>query len=211
MQIILSTPPFTSPNDADQAFKTKLADAIETGHVCTVIIQRADLGETDYKKLIKALSPLIQSRQCAVLLDNSPDLVRMMGADGVHISTGHGKFIETANALQPDFIVGSGNIRSRHEAMLRGEAGADYVGFGDIKISPGKAGMELAQWWHTLFEIPCALFVPETDPEKIDTQISEFIGLGQNIWDAHNGPVDVLERIKKTASQYSELYGEIEQ
>lgn len=205
MQIILSTPSFTSYENADQAFKATLASAIETGIVSALIIQRANLSEADYKKLVKALTPVAQTRQCAVLLDNSPDLVRMMGVDGVHISAGQGKFVEATNALKPDFIVGAGNIRSRHEAMLRGEAGADYVGFGDIQISPSKEGLELAQWWHTLFEIPCALFSPETEPDKIDTQISEFIGVEQNIWNAKNGAVSALLDIQKSADQYDSI------
>lgn len=205
MQIILSTPPFTSPDNADQAFKASLTDAIETGIISALIIQRAGLSEGDYKKLIKELTPLAQNRECAVLLDNSPDLVRMMSVDGVHISAGQGKFIEATNALKPDFIVGAGNIRSRHEAMLRGEAGADYVGFGDIQIASGPEDLELAQWWHTLFEIPCALFSPETTPDKINTQISEFIGVGKNIWGAKNGAVNALLDIKKTAAQYADI------
>ena len=57
-------------------------------------------------------------------------------------------------------IGGVGGLKSRHDAMLAAEAGADYVAFGACFPSTTKevttpADLEIVEWWSGLMELPC--------------------------------------------------------
>ena len=65
-------------------------------------------------------------------------------------------------SLKPDRIAGVGGLATRHDSMAAGEAGADYVLFGEPdargqRPSP-EAIAERLQWWAELFEPPCVGF-----------------------------------------------------
>ena len=163
-------------------FLHTLQTVFQTGLASVCLIERHNLSDIDYQALVLEIAPLAQSHECALLLDNSPALVRDLKADGVHITSGQREFVEAANALKPDFIVGAGNINSRHEAMLRGEAGADYLSFGAPGQTPDTGQLTLADWWAEMFEIPCVLFHPLTPLDRLVPIRCEFIGLGNNLW-----------------------------
>src|SRR5882757_9617364 len=79
---------------------------------------------------IKALAPAVQNAGAALLLDGHVELVARSGADGAHL-TGIESMQEALPTLKPDRIAGVGGLVTRHESMSAGEAGADYVLFGE--------------------------------------------------------------------------------
>jgi len=201
VQIYLTMPENLSaqPPDLRKQFLPTLKTVLETALVSVILLQRNNLSDNDYIDLVAEIAPLVQARDCAVLLDNSPALVRKLKVDGVHITSGQRQFAEAANALKPDFIVGAGDINSRHEAMLRGEAGADYLSFGAPGRPPGADQLALAEWWAQMFEIPCVLFAPITPLDRLVPVRCEFIGLGKNLWSAAPGPAEALRTFAKGA------------
>ena len=52
------------------------------------------------------------------------------GADGAHL-TGIEAFTAAVESLKPARIAGCGGLKTRHDAMLAAERGADYVMFGE--------------------------------------------------------------------------------
>ena len=79
---------------------------------------------------IKALAPAIQDSGAALLLDGHAELVARAGADGAHL-TNIAAMKEALPSLRPGRIVGVGGLTTRHDSMTAGEAGADYVLFGE--------------------------------------------------------------------------------
>lgn len=189
MQVFLIT-----PNELDEkTFQPKLVSALETGLVSALLLTRAGLNHQQYENRVRALAPLAQSSDCAVLLDNCPELVKQFRADGVYVSSGQNRFVQAINALKPQYIVGAGDVHSRHEAMLRGEVGADFILFGSLERTPDRATRELAQWWAELFETPCVLSDPVTPAHELAPQNGEFVGLGTNVWNAPQGPAQAVK------------------
>ena len=189
MQVFLIT-----PTDLDEkAFQSALLAALETGLVSALLVRRAGLNQEQYHSRIDALRPLAQSSDCAILLDDCPELVKKLGADGVHMSSGQKKFAEALNTLKPQYIVGAGDISSRHEAMLRGEAGADYILFGSLEHTPDQTAKDLARWWSELFETPCVLSNPTTPTGELSPESGEFVALGVNVWEAPDGPAPAIK------------------
>ena len=71
--------------------------------------------------------------------------------------------------------------------MLAGEAGADYVMFGDAGFSgPGPDHDEIVDavgWWAEIFNVPCVGFARRLDEvEAIAEAGAEFVGLGDAVW-----------------------------
>ena len=79
---------------------------------------------------IKALAPAVQNGGAALLIEGNAELVARSGADGAHL-TGIEAMQEALPTLKPDRIAGVGGLITRHDSMSAGEAGADYVLFGE--------------------------------------------------------------------------------
>lgn len=146
--------------------------------VAALLLPRGSLSENAYKTLVKSIAPLAQNAGAAVLIEGQPGLVRLLGADGLHVTGGPEAVREAVGALKPQLIVGVGNIQSRDEAMDQGELEVDYILFGPLSgaISPNER--EMARWWAETMEIPSVLSDPGADYASYEAEGCEFIGLG---------------------------------
>jgi thiamine-phosphate pyrophosphorylase len=118
---------------------------------------------------IKALAPAIQDKGAALLLDGHVELVARAGADGAHL-TGIAAMEDALPTLKPDRIAGVGGLATRHDSMAAGEAGADYVLFGEPDAKGQRPSIEAIterlQWWAELFEPPCVGFAASLDEAR---------------------------------------------
>src|SRR5580704_8190283 len=150
------------------SFVRTLDAALDAGDVAAVLLRLADADEGSLTKRAKAVASAVQRRDIALLLDGRTEIVGRSGADGAHIF-GIEAFAAALATLKPDRIAGAGGLRSRHDALLAGETGADYVMFGDSPPysaseadarerghrPPFDAVEERVKWWADLIEIPC--------------------------------------------------------
>jgi thiamine-phosphate pyrophosphorylase len=150
---------------------------LDRDEVAALLLPRGSLAENAYKELAKRIVPLAQAKGAAVLIEGEPGLVRLVGADGLHVPGGIKAVEEAIAALKPRMIVGAGDIHSRDDAMLKGEAGVDYILFGPLSGSISAPEREMAQWWAETMEIPSVLSDPEAGPASYDAGDCEFIGL----------------------------------
>jgi len=95
------------------------------------------------------------------------------GADGLHAADDIVKRL----AARPEGAMCGGVASARHEAMLVGEADADYVWFdGTTDLA---TACDLANWWQALFEVP-AVAAGRCDAPTLAALIetrAEFIAL----------------------------------
>jgi thiamine-phosphate pyrophosphorylase len=185
--------------DVDPSSCTRMLDeALAATDVAALLLPRGSRSEGSYKTLVKAVTPRAQAAGVAVLIEGDPGLVRMLGADGLHVE-GDAEAVRAATkALKPDFIVGAGNIESRDDAMEKGELQPDYIFFGPLSGARGEDQREMARWWAEIMEIPSVLSDPEANGETASAEGAEFIGLGQSVWTAPEGVTARLAAIAKT-------------
>jgi|SRR5581483_474224 len=151
-----------------------------------VLLRLADADERGLINRAKAVAAAVQRREIALLLDNRPEIVGRVDADGAHIG-GIEAFAAALATLKPERIAGAGGLRSRHDAMLAGENGADYVMFGDPDRRghrpPFEAIEERIQWWSELVEIPCIGYAGTAgDVRPLAQAGADFVALGDWIW-----------------------------
>lgn len=170
-----------APDNADPAtLAAKVEAMLAAVPVAVLLLPHGERADPDYVALVKSIAPFAQSKGVAVLLDNRPDLVKPLGADGVHITGGIKAVREAIATLKPDHIVGTGDIGSRHEAMLRGELEIDYLLFGDREQSDA----EMADWWAETFEVPSVYLAASIEDPALTTIGSEFVAFEGAVWDA---------------------------
>jgi thiamine-phosphate pyrophosphorylase len=189
--------------DGAATFAASLPAALAGIDIAAVLVrlaQRDPRGMTDYAK---ALVPAIQRTGAAALLDGQPDIVARAGADGAHL-TGIAALGAALPNLKPDRIAGVGGLATRHDAMLAGEAGADYVLFGEPDPSGARPSPDIIterlQWWAEVFEIPCVGFATTfAEAAAFAAAGADFILVGDLIWNdargAHAALVDARDAI----------------
>ena len=187
----------TTPAIGDPAtFAGELERALGAGDIAAVLLRLADDGERALIERTKRIAAVAQPRDVALVIDNRPEIVARAGADGAHLS-GAAKLAAALALLKPDRIAGAGGLRSRHDAMLAAEAGADYVMFGEPDGHGRRAGFEEIQerliWWAELFEIPCVAYAAgKEEVAPLSRTGADFIALGDWIWSAPEGVAKVV-------------------
>jgi thiamine-phosphate pyrophosphorylase len=145
---------------------------------------------------IKALAPAVQNGGAALLIEGNAELVARAGADGAHL-TGIEAMQEALPTLKPDRIAGVGGLITRHDAMSAGEAGADYVLFGEPDAKGQRPSVdaisERLQWWAELFEPPCVGFAATCDEAGEFAAVgADFVLVGDFIWADPRGAAAAL-------------------
>jgi thiamine-phosphate pyrophosphorylase len=174
------------------AFARALPTALAAGDVAAVLLRLAEADERTLINRVKEIAAIVQPREIALLLDGHPEIVARAGADGAHLAG-----IEALNAalatLRPERIAGAGGLASRHDAMLAGEAGADYAMFGEPdragRRPPLDAVLERIEWWAKLFQPPCIGYAAHLDEVAPLAQAgADFVALGEWVWTHAQGP-----------------------
>lgn len=194
--MMTATPPprlylLTPALDADAigVFAPVLADALSTGAVASVLARFAPNAEGDAKKILARLLEVTAPAGAALLVENDARLAARAGADGVHVAGGGATLADALASLKPERIVGAGLLRGRDDAMSAGEAGADYVMFGEPRpdgfTPPAPETLERIAWWAEIFEPPCVGFAARlADVAPLAEAGADFVALGDAIWQA---------------------------
>ena len=190
-RLYLVTPALDDPS----ALTGELERALGAADVAAVLLRLADGGERELIDRAKAAAAVVQRHDVALVLDGRPEIAARAGADGAHL-TGIQTFAGTFAMLKPDRIAGAGGLRSRHDAMLAAETGADYVMFGDPDRQGRRPGFEELQerltWWTELFEIPCVAYAAsKQEIEPLARTGADFLALGEWIWREPDGAASV--------------------
>jgi thiamine-phosphate pyrophosphorylase len=168
-----------APVDAEPAtFAAQLRSLFDQHEVSALLLTRGKRSENAYKDFAKAIIPVGQAAGCAVLLEGAPGLVKMLGADGLHVTGADVEATrEAVEALRPKLIVGVGDVTSRDDAMGLGELEVDYVLFGAMTGETTAVDRDMARWWAETMEIPAVLADPQASLAAFDAEGCEFIGL----------------------------------
>jgi thiamine-phosphate pyrophosphorylase len=176
-----------TPELGDPApFLPGLEAALDAADVAAVLLRLADADERALVNRAKIVAAAVQRRDIALLVDGRIESVGRIGADGAHVA-GIEAFLAALGTLKPDRIAGAGGLRSRHDAMLAAENGADYVMFGEPdrrgQRPPLDAVTERLQWWADLVEMPCIGYAASEDEVAGLAQAgADFVALGDWIW-----------------------------
>ena len=153
---------------------------------------RVATGELKREAIIKradAIRELAHRHEVAVVLDDQFTLAAELGLDGVHLTDPDPKGLrEARKLLGQDAIIGICAGASKHDGMVAGEIGVDYVSFGPLHsegLDVETADPEIFEWWSEMIEIPVvaegglSLPILQNIKDHVD-----FVTFGREIFDA---------------------------
>ncbi|TGD98195.1 thiamine phosphate synthase [Methylobacterium nonmethylotrophicum] len=201
-RLILLTAPEAGPD-----LGARLARAVAAGDVAAVILRLPPGDERALVNAVKAVAPAVQEAGAALVIagGGTIDLATVAarsGADGVHAEAdpgaeedeGGGPLRSLRERLRDGRILGVGGVRSKHSAMEAGEAGADYILFGDDPGLPLDDLVARLTWWVEIFETPCiALARDLAAVPALAATGAEFIGLDPALWAGDGGEAAAAE------------------
>jgi thiamine-phosphate pyrophosphorylase len=196
-RLYLFTPPLGDPT----AFADKLAAALDVGNIAALLLRLEDADERTLVNRAKTVAAMAQPRGVALLLDGRPELAARAVVDGAHLD-GIDALTAAIGALKPERIAGGGGLKSRHDAMLAAEGGADYVMFGEPdrhgRRPPFAAVIERINWWAEVFEVPCVGYAGDRGEVSALAQAgSDFVALGDWIWTKEDAPAALVAAAAK--------------
>jgi thiamine-phosphate pyrophosphorylase len=214
-QLYLIAPHLNVTSDEDFAHTRDLLMKACKGGVAAVLLRfhKGQLPVPEQKPALKSLINDIQATGAAVLIETSRSsdhindvlrLIHHLNADGVHLSYDiiNGVTVETwRKACGKNLILGVSHLKARHDAMEAGEAGADYLMFGEHDPyehpSSLSALVERTQWWTSLFSVPCVACAPtlESVHSLIGTHC-EFIAVGDFLFNQPDTLEHMIERVR---------------
>ncbi len=180
-----------SPQDVAGDFPDRLKAALEPGIAAAFQLRVKDVDEHELARLAEPLQRICADADVAFIVNDSMNLAKRLGADGVHLGQGDGDIREARALLGPSAQIGRTCHDSRHLAMEAGEAGADYVAFGAFyptttKPSDYRPDPSILSWWSTLFEIPCVAIggITSANAEPLVKAGADFLAVCQAVWNS---------------------------
>jgi thiamine-phosphate pyrophosphorylase len=190
--------------EAGAAAAERAAAALAVADIACLLIEPAHGAPLDAGNA-RPLVALAQENDIAVILAADTHLARTLKADGVHLPPSRDPakaYADARHVLGQGFIVGAHAGKSRHDALVLGAAGADYIGFGIYGITnivgARARRLDLVSWWAAIFQVPCVAFDTATpeDAEQLASAGADFIGLRL---EAGETLADVTGRIRAIA------------
>lgn len=183
-----------APMNADiETFVPRLDTVLNALDIAALLLPKGARNDNGYAQFAKAILPVAQAKGCAVLLEDDLVLAKRLKADGVHVTGDLAAVREALSRLKPDMIVGAGNLQSRHDAMEKAEAGADYVFFGPFSGKNHQSALAEASWWANTVEVPAVLSEPQTALADIDPAGCEFVALSDQLWAGSVTDIKILK------------------
>lgn len=185
-RLVLVAPEKNQP----EALAAALEAALSRGDVASVILPQRAHDDRDFQSFCAAAVPVIQAAGAAALIAGDTRVAGRVRADGLFVADGVDALAEAVEKHAPAMIVGGGNAKDRHNALMLGEAEPDFLFFGrldgDIKPEPHRRNVDLAEWWAAMVDIPCIL-MGGSDPAHTVAMAetgAEFIAYGRAVFDA---------------------------
>jgi thiamine-phosphate pyrophosphorylase len=171
------------------AFAPRFAIAAEASQAASALLRIAPGAESDVKRIAAPLLEIAVRLEVALLVELDPRLAARLGVDGAHVAGVGPDFTQALDSLHPERIVGVGGLKLRDDAMEAGEAGADYVMFGEPRrdgfTPPVEDTLERVGWWAEIFQTPCVAYAASfDDAEELAAAGADFVAIGDALWSA---------------------------
>jgi thiamine-phosphate pyrophosphorylase len=177
--------PLLSAADAS-AFVKIFAEALSAAPIACALVRLTAGAQSNAEAALARFVRVAQDADCALLIENDVRLAARLGADGVHVAGADQDLAAAIERLRPERIVGAGSLRTRDEAMMAGEMGADYVMFGEPQGGRAMGLTTLTErvaWWAEIFETPCVAYVETIEAvSELAAAGADFVALGETVW-----------------------------
>ena len=212
-RLYLITPPIVHDIDG---FRDQFEATLNGGDVACLQVRLKSVEGVkapphDIERVMKAILPVANERDVAVLLNDDPQLAKDLGADGVHIGQSDMPYRKARELLGDEASIGVTCHNSRHLALEAAEAGADYVAFGAFFSTTTKqashcADPQLLEWWQDVTTVPCVAIggITVENCEPLVTHGADFLAVSSGVWAHRDGPAEAVTAFNRIIAALAE-------
>lgn len=211
-QIYLITPPVIADVPA---FCETLKGTLAAAPVACLQIRLKGLEDSALVQAGRAIAAVCHAAGVEVILNDRPDLVAQIGADGAHIGQSDMDYYSSREVLGGDAILGVTCHNSKELAFEAAKAGADYIAFGAFFDTPTKipppggtlprAELEILTWWHEAVEIPSVAIggITVDNAAQVIAAGADFIAVSSGVWSHPDGPAAAVSRLSRLCAEHT--------
>ncbi|MEL6725251.1 MAG: thiamine phosphate synthase [Pseudomonadota bacterium] len=193
------------------AFVDLFRAALQGGDIASLQIrlkkgEQIDTAAT--REVTQAVKRICQAEHIALIINDSPQLARALEVDGVHLGLDDMDIAEAREIVGQDLIIGATCKNSRHQAMIAGEAGADYVAFGAFYPSATKADTTPAEpetltWCQMFLTLPCVAIggITLENAAPLISAGADFLAVSNGVWNHNDGPAAAVAMFNRVIDE----------
>ena len=174
-----------------ELFLRQIEDALKGG-VTILQLREKNLGKEEFLAEAKEVKALCEKYNVPLIINDKVDIALEAGADGVHVGIEDMSVEEIRKMAPEDFIIGA-TAKTKEQARIAEDSGADYLGVGAVFPSPTKTNAvritnEMLKEICDSVEIP-AVAIGGISIDNIDTiekNVVEGVALVSAIFSADN-------------------------
>lgn len=193
------------------AFVDLFRAAIQGGDVASLQIRLKQGDEIDpiaTRAVAQAVKRICHAEHIALIINDSPQLARALEADGVHLGMNDMDIAEARAIVGEDMIIGATCKNSRHQAMIAGEAGADYVAFGafypsETKSDTTPAEPDVLTWCQMFLTLPCVAIggITLENAAPLVSAGADFLAVSNGVWNHNDGPAAAVAMFNRVIDE----------
>ena len=103
-------------------------------------LRMKDASLEEMTPIAKEAMSLCRTHHATFIIDDQVELVKLLGADGVHLGKNDMPIAEARKILGKDFIIG-GTANTFKDVRMHHEAGTDYIGCGPFRFTTTKKNL----------------------------------------------------------------------
>ncbi|MCO6388160.1 thiamine phosphate synthase [Aliihoeflea sp. 40Bstr573] len=170
-----------------------ISSALAGGDVASVILPRGERSEQEYLSFVETVTPAIQEKGVAVIVEGDARVAMRAKADGLHFEGSKADLADMIERHGNKIMVGTGGVKTRDDALEFGETQPDYMFFGrfgyDTKPEAHPRNLALGGWWGEMVAVPCIVMAGSSDESVAvvaETGV-DFVAVEQAVF-AHDNP-----------------------
>jgi thiamine-phosphate pyrophosphorylase len=170
-------------------FIPQLKSAVSGGEIAAFQLRLKDIGGDEILKAAETLLPICRANNIVFIINDSPEIAKKCGADGVHLGADDVEIKQARQMLGNDHVLGASCYNSIDLAISAAQNGADYVSFGAFyptttKIPKARAEIETLEKWTLATTIPCCAIggVTPQNAEPLIKAGADFICAISYVW-----------------------------
>lgn len=193
------------------AFVDLFRAAIQGGDVASLQIRLKQGDQIDpiaTRAVAQAVKRICQAEHIALIINDSPQLARALEADGVHLGMNDMDIAEARAIVGEDMFIGATCKNSRHQAMIAGEAGADYVAFGafypsETKSDTTPAEPDVLTWCQMFLTLPCVAIggITLENAAPLVSAGADFLAVSNGVWNHNDGPAAAVAMFNRVIDE----------
>lgn len=179
----------------------RVGEAVAGGDVASVFVPRRGLDDQRFQALAEALAEPVQSRGVALVVEGDSRIAMRAGADGLYFEGPRQELRDLLEKHGRKLMIGTGGVKTRHDALEAGEAQPDFMFFGrfgyDARPEAHPRNLALAGWWSQMVAIPCIAMAGSSEESILDVAISgaEFVAVEQAVFAGGGAPGAIVARL----------------